>query len=110
MSKWPDEVPVLSGTNICRDSYGRGAKRCLAGWYMHALCNDSFHQFTRVAAEEANAMGLQDVCASAVSSVNDSRRNRLSQIARLWNRVVARLGYVVNNPECTKSGKLKPVK
>lgn len=118
---WPKTVPVLSESQMDIGPYNSAPGcGCLAFW------NDDTFPFGRYSAE-ANQIRLALVEAhDQLDTVvaNDPRRAGIdfvtcwsdeeliskSLLARVWNRAVAILGYVVNNPECTPAGRLKPVK
>lgn len=101
MSKtiWPTEVPVLSAEDICRDEYDSGSKHCLCGWRWEVFGVSgnvpSLKVFHTVKAEIKAETGF----ARGEEGFNDDQSVSLRTIARVWNRAMARLGYVVGNPE-----------
>ncbi len=46
---------------------------------------------------------MDDICGITAAFFNDRKWRRKSDIAKVWNRAMAELGYVVNNPEAKGS-------
>lgn len=98
---WPKTVPILEPHHIHKGDYdGLNGTHCLAGWWQQAFAKRE----ERWAAWKAIQCAVGSV---DPTQFNDSRRRPKSTIARAWNRAMARLGYVVGNPEAKKlkSGK-----
>lgn len=112
--KWPDEVTMVEADDICRHVYRRGLTRCSLGWCDVALVGNALDPDLRVPLkwrdEYMRQARLLGAVGNTVVTINDDIRNPLGLIARIINRAWAALGYVVNNPECYKNGRLKPIK
>jgi len=90
--KWPTEVPVLTARDICRGKFANTkGRRCLSGW-----CREVFSGSTLYHAAETS---LRAETNKPITWYNDDARNSKAAIARAWNRAMARLGYVIDNPE-----------
>ncbi len=108
VAKWPETVPVLEPDNFCRGAETRGARHCLVGW-VEAAFNEMAYDSNReikvideicAVAEEFGAAGADEAAEyRSPPSVNDNPKNSRKLLARIWNRAMANLGYVVNNPE-----------
>jgi len=97
---WPTEVPILNGRDFIRGSFGVGARHCIAGWRTEVfgpstLCSKQERVKVRKALVAENPSGPQ----ASIVGTNDDPSVPLSELARWWNRTMARLGYVVSNPE-----------
>ena len=117
--QWPEKMPVLEGRNCCRGMLnGDNDTHCLYGWFLETTRfywhwgekNAYVALFTNAIIASAEDVKATSIGLCAVSSINDDNRNSLAMLARIWNRAIAKLGYVVGNPECDKNGNLKPVK
>ena len=95
-TEWPDEVPILTADDICRgrksDGHGR---HCLTGWrdevFGLVVSNEIFVTVSDALTAECGTDLIVDF--------NDLPTRPAGEIARAWNRAMARLGYVVENPE-----------
>ena len=108
----PKEWPILEADDFCRGTYEMGDQRCLIGWWTHAggVWGDSrFYALCASTSKQLGAVAVGDNYRFP-PAINDHAGNPKSLLARIWNRVGAKLGYRVGNPECTRSGKLRPVK
>jgi hypothetical protein len=104
----PKTMPVLTAADICREEFTHGEKHCLVGWARVAVTGEaswappasqSAIQKIRKALQEAG-QELEAVGAEwGVIQMNDQTKNRKALLARVWNRAIAKLGYVVDNPE-----------
>lgn len=113
---WPETVPVLEAGDICRGASRDGERCCLLQWRVDvfgSVCSTKCQVPQQAslliirAAIELGASGIPHL--GGIVEINDSPSNDSALLARIWNRAMARLGYVVNNPECTRSGKLKAI-
>lgn len=94
---WPKEVPILTARDMCREEYDAGTRHCLMGWCYAAFDNADLHY--RV--EDAIRRECKKICKRdcGVLSFNDDPANSKQTLAAVWNRTMAKLGYVTNNPE-----------
>jgi len=109
LRKYPDTMPVLESSDIIRNEYGEGRRHCLSGWVLECVGWDSplAASLEKRLFAEAERMGLRSCGVSmnyyhrfpSVVQINDDRENRPRELAACWNRTIARLGYVVGNPE-----------
>ena len=104
-TKWPDEVPVLVAGDIHKGWFnGPGDTHCLAGWWRE-ICDEPSDSYSPSDVDEAIVEAARELGAreadykwgQSVSYINDGNPKPL--VARIWNRAMAKLGYVVNNPE-----------
>lgn len=88
---WPKEVPVLTARDIHKGSLdGPNGTHCLYGWLYKSF--GAFSIPTKAFEQ------LRDDCGTPLlGNFNDSNPKR--KVARTWNRAMAKLGYVVGNPE-----------
>lgn len=97
---WPKTVPILEADDICREQLnGPGGTHCLMGWI-----NVQFNGLREQSAGEVCVQFEVDRAVGESGKVgfvafNDWRGNSLDAVARVWNRAMAKLGYVVGNPE-----------
>lgn len=84
--KWPKEVPVLEASNFCKGDLKRGSRRCLVGWTYEVFgtCTDPCMKVFDM---------LQDEVGQFPHIWNDSERTSKDDIANVWNRTMAKLGY-----------------
>lgn len=95
--KWPLEVPILTGKDICRYELEKGEQRCLWGWMGKALSREKIVWGTP---PETAVKALAKACGTAdIIGFNNNPNRPLGTIARAWNRAMADLGYTVGNPE-----------
>lgn len=102
---WPVEVPVLEAKDIFKGDYGDGHGRCcLLGWMSKVFPIESGVAFgdgtgdSKCMAKVRRAItGV--INAKDIVAWNDNDHREKSEIARAWNRAMAKLGYVVGNPE-----------
>ena len=88
---WPNKVPMLTYRDMCRDVMnGQSDTHCLMGWAQVVFPTEEMR---------CRALAAMQVGPGAVSQFNDDRTNSQTKLARTWNRAMARLGYVVGNPE-----------
>lgn len=124
-TKWPDEVPVLDESMLRRGTAEvYEGKCCLIGHLASCGMADEKTYAVNRRVEDVLVSSLKEVGALTFDArwqsdlsygwriwkSNDCDSNGLSLLARAFNRAMAKLGYVVNNPECDRHGKLKPVK
>ena len=97
--RWPKEVPILTGDDIVRRKMSScdGERHCLLGWKCTVFDLASHgHDATMRKAQDA----LDSAAGTCfIAQFNDSTRNSKDEIAAVWNRAMAKLGYVVGNPE-----------
>lgn len=97
-TRWPKEVPVLTAKDMaigneesCR---GKDEPTCLALWTTRVFgVGDAYE---KAEAAICSAAGINRTN-QEIFDYNDSHSRRHN--ARVWNRAMARLGYVVGNPE-----------
>ena len=93
-SKWPKTVPILEADDICRQYlHGDNGRHCLAGWKL-VVFGDARDQVYERLYEEAGVGAMNWI---GLTRFNDTKPK--AEVARVWNRAMARLGYVVGNPE-----------
>ena len=116
MSKWPDEVPVLEASDLCIVEYDGKGCGCLLKHATETFCPISKGGWERL--DEA-MLAAHNTLGTGTPSRNDgdwittfADKGLISRetAARVWNLAMAKLGYVVGNPECDRRGRLKPVK
>lgn len=108
-TKWPEEMPVLSGRDLHRGSLdGPRGTHCLIGWQINAFDSPSILNVTKeekrfLDAVEYAAIQLGaefgDPHSDDIAGFNDNPKNSKALLARIFNRASAICGYVVNNPE-----------
>jgi hypothetical protein len=97
--QWPAEVPVLTAKDIHRgDLDGPRGTHCLLGWGLETFHDES----ARHEARRAMKQHIETVY-SSVGVFNDDADNPKTEIARVWNRAMADLGYTEGNPEAPKA-------
>lgn len=94
MSKWPEEVPILSANHMCKGDWTKGSRHCLAEWNDRVF-PDHCGQVRLKIHEVIKEVGVSKTM--PVTSFNDNHPVALN--ARVWNRAMYLLGYTVNNPE-----------
>jgi hypothetical protein len=101
----PDEVPIFTAKDmlIGPESNADGTCGCMAYWRWELFKGANSKEVLA-----ARRMACSDLQIPSVTFYGD--RVTRAQAARAMNRTTAYLGYVVGNPECTRSGKLRPVK
>lgn len=110
MEKYPDEVSVLSEQDMCVGPLHemRDGRDCGCLWYW---AGRELPTTLRVdAAMQKAHSDLGTGLWFKTFPYDEARGITRAIVARVWNRAIAYLGYVVGNPECDKNGKLKPVK
>jgi hypothetical protein len=107
--KWPKEVPVLVAGDICKGRLMDKEKYCLMGWAYNSFGRRTPSGWFRNSPESRKVLAmLRDACrkelgyspqGDPIPVYNDSFRRSKAAIAKVWNQVMAKLGYVVGNPE-----------
>lgn len=106
---WPEEVPILEAKDFCRGAFdGPNGTHCLLGhcmqiteWRRYEL-NAEFRNAIMSAARDLKAARV-----TCIFDINDAKENSTALLARIWNLAMAKLGYVVNNPEARRTSKRK---
>lgn len=96
---WPETVPILSARDICKGNWdGPGNTHCLSRWNELAFPDEREQSIVsrRLKAEVKRHGGTY------VTDFNDDENVSKDFLARLWNRVMRKLGYRVGNPEASK--------
>lgn len=94
---WPSEVPVLTARDICRTTfYDLCGRRCLLGWIGETFT------ISRQRCAIAAVRRAMETDSADIAYFNDDVGNTKTEIARVWNRAMAKLDYVVGNPEAKK--------
>ena len=94
-TKWPTEVPVLEAKDIHKGSFdGPNGTHCLAGWRDMTFGSPEGQPWN--VAYDAISSECGDL---ETMEFNDNEKTPKARIARTWNRAMAKLGYVVGNPE-----------
>lgn len=102
---WPEEVDVVGPEDICRRTLASNdGRHCLYGLVRKNFPNRDACTEMKIIAEIGKAafeLGAAKVSKEypALSEINDALRNSRRLIARIWNRSMAKIGYVVGNPE-----------
>jgi len=106
--KWPDEMPVLTGGDICRNASHKGQNSCLMGWLARSfdapdVLEATYHP-NRCGIPRRSVVLLSDVCREETGHkdpmhCNDDPSIPKSCIAKIWNRFIAKAGYTEGNPE-----------
>lgn len=123
----PSEVPILDARDMCIGPIVAGRCGCLVHWCQAVFGESSKYRIpdvssalvgahlqlkTGVVTNQARRFGAEPYATFIEHEGKVSR----ATAARVWNRAMASLGYIydddgkVINPECTRSGKLRPVK
>lgn len=111
--EWPDEVILLDEDDFLRGTLGVGTeKHCLVGWRnvvfggkglsddIYPERTDVLHKVYVALRDEMDLIGKKGrYCTNCVVGFNDDPSVPFSLLAKTWNRAMARLGYVVGNPE-----------
>lgn len=109
-TKWPDEVPVLEASDICQGPFQLGECRCTVAWAVDAfgisgdlLRFDGHAKVIRKLCDSAAELHAAEAGAArrhqAAYIYSDCLENSTALVARVWNRAMAKLGYVRGNPE-----------
>lgn len=122
---WPKEVPVLGDNDIRKYGMGSGGwdqSHCLLGWVNVTFYNSACpYAAPRVSFLEQKKrlviLGFVKKCLSdeilghdcgtctgkdnRIARFNDARSTPLGEVAKVWNKAMARLGYTVGNPEAS---------
>lgn len=96
--RWPKEVPILTARNMHKGSFSHQSRddcHCLFTWSMNVF----------PVASSVRQMIRKTIRRKSIVSFNDDPRNSKSTLARVWNRAMAKLGYVVGNPEAKRKRK-----
>lgn len=106
-TKYPETVPVLEGRHFCRGAFMRGSRRCLLGWAGTVFSGRATGGIPgsverRLRIEVNKSVGDRH---ETIAGFNDNKENRLDLLAKIWNRAMAKLGYVVGNPEADSESK-----
>lgn len=119
---YPEWAPVLEAGDFCRKDFKKGHKYCLLGWINEIFSPpDFYHTSVDIPVYERSpannrargVLGLlikeefknlpQSIYYFGIVEFNDTTSKRLNinfgVFAKLFNKMLARLGYVVNNPE-----------
>lgn len=93
--KWPKEVPMLEAEDIHKGApNGPHGSHCLYGW-----CNKVFYRGSNTKAAEVIEELIWKQGSDWIIAYNDNPRRHKKTIARTWNKAMAKLGYVIGNPE-----------
>ena len=89
---WPKEVPILTCNNMHKGGLNGPRKtHCLIGWCHEVFPGSRVHRVICT---------LEDVIQHpSIASFNDDSQRPKTELARVWNKAMAKLGYVVGNPE-----------
>ena len=86
---WPKQVPILTADDIHKGSLqsADGTRCCLLGWGCRVFGSWCLapYTFREAIYKEAGT--------SFLPTFNDSRKRSKQEIADVWNRAMARLGY-----------------
>lgn len=95
---WPESVPILGPNDFCEGSYGNGRGQfCLLGH-----CNKTFTSpVDRGVVRRALHVRILQLDGEHISIFNDLYSTRGLR-AKLWNSVMADLGYMEGNPEADR--------
>lgn len=110
----PDDVPILDARHMCIGPSRSGSCGCLLhyAWSVFdwgGVTTDALlraHDDLETGVPEAN----ERIWGERLPETGRSVRTTRALAARVWNRAMAYLGYVVGNPECTKRGTLRKVR
>lgn len=93
---WPKEVPILEAKNMHKGSYnGPNGTHCLLGWSYEVFpINEKVSN--RVVRAIFRTARIHE---SDIADFNDDKKRPKTELAAVWNKAMARLGYVVGNPE-----------
>lgn len=100
--KWPEDVPILEADDFIRGQLFAGQRACSVGWAIKTFSPMDYDIDRNVYSkltETAKEMDAEFSSGYGVYSFNDDPRNSKQLLARIWNRAMAKLGYVVGNPE-----------
>ena len=103
--EWPETALVLTGADFCRGKFTDGECHCLVGWcgVVFGGSGRGCHLYTQTYKALLKECEIEcGFCLGFVSCFNDDPTNSLATLARVWNRFIARLSYVVNNPEAKR--------
>ncbi len=94
---WPGEVPILSAEDMHKGGFdGPNDTHSLGGWATLVFVGgvEMFGVAIAIADEAGVRRTYQDI-----NDFNKAPGIRRSTLAKVWNRAMASLGYVVGNPE-----------
>lgn len=99
--QWPEKVPVLTARDMYRDFYDSldGDRHCVVGWRRQVFALEKGRGSAAELVDELLHKEAKHLMNVSVFYMNDNRRVSKTTIADLWNRVMRRLGYVV---ECER--------
>jgi hypothetical protein len=112
-AKWPKEVPILEGRDFCIGTLSAGERHCLLGWAREVFDDPRIRLKANDAVFEAMHKVRPDFKSfrygQEIAEFNDVPGQSKRILATVWNRAMAKLGYVMRNSECTRTGKLTPL-
>jgi len=92
---FPEYVPILYDENFRKYTLGGGECRCTSGWLAHIFPRT---QARIIVARELRVEinKLTDGSTNSVVGYNDSPQTTMAALAKLWNKIMRRVGYVHN--------------
>jgi hypothetical protein len=100
---WPEKVPILDESEICRRKMDKGDRHCLVGWAisvfggMHDGCVEFYPTVESekvIEILDAEAAVISDEYES-VMEFNDDDRLSEEEVVAVWNKTMRKLGYTV---------------
>lgn len=109
----PETVPIIEADDVYKGNlYGPNYTSCLLGWKNRTFgtlntCSAKADlllrkEILRTCKKNRRFKGWDDWAQVSIPTFNDSSKTKKSTLARVWNRVMAKMGYVVGNPEAGK--------
>lgn len=98
----PEQVYVLEAEDFCKGVYYNDkGQRCLSGWahyhFNSYYQNDLLKEILSYECIKASKKSKDNFY--HIPGFNDSPKRSFETLAKVWNRFIARLGYVEGNPE-----------
>ncbi len=109
-SKYPEEVPILTARDFCKNILHEGNKSCLNGWVYDTFLNGHGYGYRnvcetirRVCVDKLpDVPDKQKIHYTRLDEFNDHPKTTKKALAEIWNLSMARLGYTEGNPEAKK--------
>ncbi len=105
---WPETVPILTTTDMCKHSSERRGACCLVEWGrrifnpLDSVRRDKVFNELRYVIEEELGHSFEEMHVRlGIACFNDRKDVPLQLLADVWNRAMFLLGYTQGNP-CKK--------
>lgn len=118
---YPEEVPILTEKDFCRNENRKGDKCCLEGWLnrtfhpcgQEPVAIDYLYPYQERVSAWRKALSIlksilgqvypdSDPFLVEYNDIASKRKGGLKLLAKVWNVTMAKLGYTEGNPETTE--------